>query len=154
MIRLSLMRTSIILSLCFTGIVTLAAQDKISGPPEQMWLCTAADSCELLQFNRDKTYVNLGQWGTSPEFRYHLDAWEPGFIALSGTSYKTDFDGRRKMVVISGVREPGANALKAVAHFILGHQDKVQNVTIKWDRTSEGGEADAKLGSTVKPDHL
>lgn len=139
------------LLLCLIGS-PLSAQPEPSGPPDQMWLCTTADNCELLQFSRDKTYVNLGQWGTSPDFRYHLDAWEPGFIALSGASYKTDFDGRRQMVVISGVREPGANTLNAVAHLILGDKDKIQNVTIKWDKASEGGEATAKLGKTVVPD--
>jgi hypothetical protein len=154
MIGFSLRNTSITLFLCFTGIVTLGAQNKMSGPPDQMRLCTTANNCELLQFNRDKTYVNLGQYGTSPEFRYHLDAWEPGFVALSGVSYKTAFDGRRKMVVISGVREQGANTLKAVAHFILGDQDTIRNVTIEWDRASEGGQAAATLGNTVVPDYF
>ncbi len=149
-------RALILLLLCIVWSTVVGAQPESSGPPDQMWLCTGAapDTCVLLQIDRD-TYVDLGGYGTSPAFRYHLDAWETGFVALTGTSYQTDFDGKRQVSVVVCIRVAGEiGLLHGVRHLILGGKDTIQDITLKWDKLMQGKEAAAKLGNPVVPDHF
>ena len=143
----------LLLLLCITGTSVVGAEPDNSGPPDQMELCTAPDNCVMLEISQD-AYVDHGWHGPdSPKFRYHLDAWEPGFIALTGASLKTDFDGRRQISVITAVRTSGAvNEVYGVRHIILGQKDTVQNITLKWDKGNQGGVATTKLGNPVTPE--
>jgi hypothetical protein len=153
--RAVMKRIAILLMLCFMETAGVNAQADRSGPPDQMWLCTAPEKCVLLQIDR-KTYVDLGGYGTDPTWRYNLDAWEPGFIALTGASYRTHFDGRRQVAVITAVRDPrsGKCLVHGVEHVILGGKDTVRKITLKWDKERQGGEATAKLGNPVVPDYF
>jgi hypothetical protein len=153
------MKTIAMLVLCLIGAVSLGAQDKSSGPPDQILVYTPPDKIVVLQFEGN-TYFDLVRRvrGDDPGFIYHLDVWEPGFIALTGASYnKTDSDGRREVSVITAVRDVNKEGKQGTAHgiqhVILGETDSVQKIALRWDKDSPGGEATDKLGVTIDPEH-
>jgi len=121
------------------SVSPLLAQSKPSRPPDQMVLHT--DTWTFLWYMHG-AYVGLDEGGTHQAWTFHVVAWEPGFIALTGVSLTTDFDGRRKVAVISGVPEGDpANVLHAKLHIIIGDKMTDATATLTWKEGELNGEA-------------
>lgn len=122
----------------------LSAQSKPAGPPDQFSVHTDADNWTYLEYMKDSYYIGLDEGGTHEAWTFHVVAWEPHFIALTGVSTATDFEGRHRIAVISGIPEgEPANALHAELHIVLGDKVTSRPVTLTWDPSAPEGKAAA-----------